>query len=266
MELIPILKSEDVKYGQPQYFVKQDGDTSTQEADRIGLPPRHAVLFRSKDPKPLPKSDPRYGLSGTIHLQDAFDRTGHLRHGTCEMAESHPGHCDKLRGWPVEERGGLIYSMAVGSELANEATAIGGLRFPALRPVPSLTARTQLALESELPAGLASHHHSAAAALPAGAGALLSQELAAAYDPSTPTASQRSSWGTERTRTPTPADGRLLLPPHRATAAARRARDPRTAAAAAAAVADKRRGRAVRPARPSPEPPPDVLERINKSV
>ena len=167
-----------------------------------------------------------YGFSGTVHIQDAFDRSGHLRHGTCEMLEldsaGHLIHNERTRGWPVEEKDGIIYSFGAGCQIANASTTASDLRFPALNPVPSLAARTRLDLETRVAAGFDPALSSGA--LLAAHVASLSREIDAAYGPSTPSESERSSWGTERTRTPYADDSPHPPPPRRTARRARRAR------------------------------------------
>jgi hypothetical protein len=94
MDKIRILRSEDVKYGQPVYFIhKKEPDSPAKSAsgswESYSRNPnvsqskaQHLIVYRGQDPKPLPISDPKHRISGQVFVQDAFDQHGKLRLGT----------------------------------------------------------------------------------------------------------------------------------------------------------------------------------------
>jgi hypothetical protein len=148
---VRVLRSEDVRYGRPQYFqhVVQDKNSADQ-----GLPPfahnpfrsgegvQHLVAVRSRDPKPLGISHPDYGYSGRVFIQEAFDKKGRLRlRPGSETAACGP----PAQAVPSDEDGGSIFLHLGGAEgqskVADAVEIVRGVPMPYSKVRPNLSAR-----------------------------------------------------------------------------------------------------------------------------
>jgi len=145
---VRVLRTEDVKYGRPQYFqhvVLDSGPDALPYAHnpfRSGENTQHLVAFRSKDTKVLGISHPEYGYSGRVFVQEAFDKKGRLRKFPGEeIAQSGP----VAQAVPSDESNGSIFLHIGGhkgeSKVADSVEIVRGVPTAFSKARPHLSER-----------------------------------------------------------------------------------------------------------------------------
>jgi len=115
---VRVLASKDVVYGRPQYVFHQvqDGSASGGVAASPWAPTplssgddgQHLVVFRARDTRRIGSTQEGHGTSGTVMVQDAFDREGRLRVRP-EQDALGPGAARSVRAYPCAEHDGSIF-------------------------------------------------------------------------------------------------------------------------------------------------------------
>jgi hypothetical protein len=104
---VRLLASKDVVYGKPQFVMHQvQQDDAGATASWANTPllsgdkGQHLVVFRARDTRHIGASQQGYGTSGTVMVQDAFDRAGKLRTRP-EKDALDAGAAGSVRGYPT---------------------------------------------------------------------------------------------------------------------------------------------------------------------
>lgn len=104
-----ILRSTDVRHGFPQYFVHQakleeKSSASATHAGPYAMSPdasrkysQHLLVIRGQDTRVVGRTDPEYGTTGNVYVQDAFDRDGKLRIASDASILNQPGQCQDVQ-------------------------------------------------------------------------------------------------------------------------------------------------------------------------